>query len=105
MELLCNCDYDHSGAADPECYDCKGTGEVRFPTLQYEVNFANANAWEFTKLFTQDGEGAYCGTIKAEDMPTAIKKLKNAVLDTRRKDALLPILLWAEKNNKSVNWS
>jgi len=86
------------------CEDCGGTGEVRFSTIEYDVTFANATAWEFTKLFTKDGQGEYCGTIASEDVPVAIEKLKTSFCDPNRKAALLPVLEWAAANNKSVYW-
>jgi len=101
----CQCvDFGDTYAANPECTECKGTGEIRFSTLQYDVNFSNNNAWQFTELFTQDGNGSYCGRIKAEDMPKAIDKLLKADVCDRRRGYLLPVLEWAKANNKDVCW-
>lgn len=40
----CQCaEFADDGKATPDCWECRGTGEIRFKNYPYELNMANAN--------------------------------------------------------------
>jgi len=88
----------------PDCSECKGTGEIRFTNLQYDVNFSNSNAWGFTELLNKNGIGDYSGCVKHEDLTNAIKRVTASTFDVYRRAKLLVVLEWALQNNKNVYW-
>jgi hypothetical protein len=110
----CQCTWD--GAANPECSECGGTGEVRFKTWLYEVQMSNSNAYSFMHFFTDTPD--YCG--KVENLEESITKLQAArkcypddigslvveedVYNATRIGQLLKMCIWARENNQEVTW-
>ena len=108
----CHCSEGGEFQGVAGCSECDGTGEVRFKTYLFSVNYSNVNAWHYTEYLTEDGEGSYCGYIHRENVPTVLRRLETAKRHIQfmggTKDDRLAMLIrmfqWAEANNKGVSW-
>ena len=88
----------------PECPHCQGTEEVRFETLEYDVNMSNGSAWPYTALFTSDGKGDHSGYIEAVDVPEALNILQAQGTLIYQISSLCRVFQWAADNNKGISW-
>ena len=88
----------------PQCPECNGTGEVRFDSYEYDVNFSNANGWQLTGILNANGVPDYSGSLQPAEIPAAIERMKKLSNDDYRKTAMLKILRWARDNYKEVCW-
>jgi len=69
----CQCvDFSENGKAEPDCRECKGSGEVKFDIFPFEMNVANGNAQTVMNSLGLDFD--YCGEINPHRLLKAIQR-------------------------------
>lgn len=72
VEYQCQCvGYPNNGV----CYDCSGTGVVKFNRYPFEINLANGNARSVQEMFKMPGD--YCGSCNPQVILDGIEFVKS----------------------------
>lgn len=115
---------------NPSCKECNGTGQIKFSTPQYEIQFSNTNFYSIMEMLGYE-EMDCCGAMEHAKLGDFRQRVMRAFNSARQRtkavretvvdgnitygglsdqsimDRLLyldEVLQWAQKNNQRITW-